>query len=119
MSAPVADTPDDTSRDSLAHLAQALQRFADERDWGPFHAPKNPASALVVEAGALLEPSQRLTEAQSRELPPDTKEAVALEMADVLLYLVQLANVLDVDLVDAAQRKMVINARKYPVVRMD
>ena len=90
--------------DSLAHLAQALQRFADERDWGPFHAPKNLASALVVEAG---------------ELPPETQEAVALEMADVLLYLVQLANVLDVDLVDAAQRKMVINARKYPVVRMD
>ena len=119
MSAPVADTPADTPRDSLAHLAQALQRFADERDWGPFHAPKNLASALVVEAGELLEPFQWLTEAQSRELPPDTKEAVALEMADVLLYLVQLANVLDVDLVDAAQRKMVINARKYPVVRMD
>ena len=103
--------------DSLAQLAQALQRFADARDWGPFHAPKNLASALVVEAGELLEPFQWLTEAQSRELPPDTKEAVALEMADVLLYLVQLANVLDVDLVDAAQRKMVINARKYPVVR--
>ena len=116
MSAPLAESPDDTSRDSLAHLAQALQRFADERDWGPFHAPKNLASALVVEAGELLEPFQWLTEAQSRELPPDTKEAVALEMADVLLYLVQLANVLDVDLVDAAQRKMVINARKYPAL---
>lgn len=117
MSAPVADTPDDTSRDSLAQLAQALQRFADERDWGQFHAPKNLASALVVEAGELLEPFQWLTEAQSRELPPETHEAVALEMADVLLYLVQLANALNVDLVDAAQRKMVINARKYPVDR--
>ena len=115
MSAPLADTPNDSPRDSLAQLAQALQRFADARDWGPFHAPKNLASALVVEAGELLEPFQWLTEAQSRELPPDTKEAVALEMADVLLYLVQLANVLNVDLVDAAQRKMVINARKYPV----
>lgn len=104
-------------RDSLAHLALALQRFADERNWAQFHAPKNLAAALVVEAGELLEPFQWLTEAQSRDLPPDTKEAVTLEMADVLLYLVQLANALDVDLVDAAQRKMVINARKYPVER--
>ena len=100
--------------DSLAQLAQALQRFAAERDWGQFHAPKNLASALVVEAAELLEPFQWLTEAQSRDLPPDTKEAVAQEMADVLLYLVQLSTALDVDLIDAAQRKMVINARKYP-----
>ena len=100
--------------DSLAQLAQALQRFAAERNWGQFHAPKNLASALVVEAAELLEPFQWLTEAQSRDLPPDTKEAVAQEMADVLLYLVQLSTALDVDLIDAAQRKMVINARKYP-----
>ena len=103
--------------DSLAQLAQALQRFAAERDWGQFHAPKNLASALVVEAAELLEPFQWLTEAQSRDLLPDTKEAVAQEMADVLLYLVQLSTALDVDLIDAAQRKMVINARKYPVDR--
>lgn len=103
-----------TMSDSLQHLAHALQRFADEREWGPFHAPKNLASALVVEAAELLEPFQWLTEAQSHDLPPDTREAVAMEMADVLLYLVQLANVLNVDLLDAAQRKMVINARKYP-----
>ena len=100
--------------DSLAQLAQALQRFAAERDWGQFHAPKNLASALVVEAAELLEPFQWLTEAQSRDLPPGTKEAVAQEMADVLLYLVQLSTALDVDLIDAAQRKMVMNARKYP-----
>ena len=101
--------------DSLDQLAQALQQFADAREWGPFHSPKNLASALVVEAGELLEPFQWLTEAQSRALPADIKEAVAMEMADVLLYLVQLGNALDVDLVAAAQRKMVINARKYPV----
>jgi len=100
--------------DSLQQMSLRLRAFARARDWGRFHAPKNLASALVVEAGELLEPFQWLTEAQSRDLPPDTKEAVAQEMADVLLYLVQLSTALDVDLIDAAQRKMVINARKYP-----
>ncbi|HYR24543.1 MAG TPA: nucleotide pyrophosphohydrolase [Aquabacterium sp.] len=101
--------------DRLQQLAQAQQRFADERAWGPFHSPKNLASALAVEAAELLEPFQWLTEDQSRTLSPEQKQAVTHEMADVLLYLVQLANVLDVDLIEAAQRKMEINARKYPV----
>jgi len=99
---------------TLSELAQRLQTFADERHWAPFHSPKNLASALVVESGELLEHFQWLTEAQSRELNPEQREAVALEMADVLLYLVQLATSLNVDLLDAAQRKMVMNAVKYP-----
>lgn len=100
--------------DSLAHLAQRLQAFADARDWGRFHSPKNLASALVVEAGELLEPFQWLTEQQSRELPADVKQAVALEMADVLLYLVQLGNQLGVDVVEAAHRKVEINEGRFP-----
>lgn len=100
--------------DSLAHLAQRLQAFADARDWGRFHSPKNLASALVVEAGELLEPFQWLTEQQSRELPAATKDAVALEMADVLLYLVQLGNQLGVDVVEAAHRKIQINEGRFP-----
>lgn len=99
---------------TLAQLAQRLQTFADERDWAPFHAPKNLASALVVEAGELLEHFQWLTEQQSRELSDEQREAVALEMADVLLYLVQLATSLKVDLLEVAERKMVLNAIKYP-----
>jgi len=100
---------------TLAQLAQRLQQFADERDWAPFHAPKNLASALIVEAGELLEHFQWLTEEQSRQLDGEAKQAVAHEMADVLLYLVQLATQLDVDLMGAAVEKMAINARKYPV----
>jgi dCTP diphosphatase len=100
--------------DSLQHLAQRLQQFADARAWGPFHSPKNLAMALTVEASELQEHFQWLTEAQSRELGAPQREAVALEMADVLLYLVQLATKLDVDLLDAARRKMVLNALKYP-----
>jgi NTP pyrophosphatase (non-canonical NTP hydrolase) len=104
------------SADSLSQLQQALRDFAQARQWGPFHAPKNLASALVVEAGELLEPFQWLTEAQSRALAPEVHEAVRLEMADVLLYLVQLADSLQVDLVQAANDKMRINEARFPVV---
>ncbi len=70
---------------------------------------------MIVEAGELLEHFQWLTEDQSRQLGPEQKQAVAHEMADGLLYLVQLSSALGIDLMDAAQRKMVINAQKYPV----
>ena len=101
--------------DALQPLAQRLEQFAQARDWQQFHSPKNLASALVVEAGELLEHFQWLTEEQSRNLESDKKQAVAHEMADVLLYLVQLSSALGIDLMDAAQRKMEINAQKYPV----
>jgi dCTP diphosphatase len=100
--------------DDIQQLAHSLQAFADARQWGPFHSPKNLASALIVEAGELLEHFQWLTEAQSRQLDAAQREAVALEMADVLLYLVQLSSAVGVDLMDAARRKMVLNALKYP-----
>jgi NTP pyrophosphatase (non-canonical NTP hydrolase) len=103
--------------DSLQQLSQSLQQFADARDWGQFHSPKNLASALIVEAGELLEHFQWLTEAQSRELDADKKQAVAHEMADVLLYLVQLSSGLGIDLLQAAREKMLLNAQKYPVDR--
>ncbi|WP_374594860.1 nucleotide pyrophosphohydrolase [Aquabacterium sp.] len=105
--------------DSLAQLAARLQAFAEARDWGRFHAPKNLAAALVVEAGELLEPFQWLTEAESRALSAEQTEAVALEMADVLLYLVQLGNQLGVDVVDAAWRKLAINEGRFPVPGSD
>lgn len=101
--------------DSLDQLAQRLQAFAQARDWGQFHSPKNLASALIVEAGELLEHFQWLTEDQSRNLDPGKKQEVAFEMADVLLYLIQMGNELGVDLVDAAQRKFDLNEQKYPV----
>ena len=107
-----------TSGDSaseLTTLARRLAEFARERDWDQFHSPKNLAMALAGEAGELLEHYQWLTEAQSSELPAGTKDAVALEMADVLLYLVRLADKSGIDLLDAAHRKIALNALKYPV----
>ena len=103
--------------DPLRELAQALRRFADDRDWDQFHAPKNLATALSVEAAELLEHFQWIGEDESRRLAPETLAKVGEEMADVLLYLVRLADKLDVDLVQAAQRKMQLNAQKYPVER--
>jgi NTP pyrophosphatase (non-canonical NTP hydrolase) len=100
---------------NLTQLRDALRKFADERDWDQYHSPKNLASALAVEAAELLERFQWLTEDQSRKLPPEELQKVREEMADVLNYLVRLADKLDVNLLEAAREKIEINAKKYPV----
>lgn len=104
-----------TLTDPLLALRDELRRFAAERDWEQFHSPKNLAAALAVEAAELLEPFQWLTEEESRRLTPEQAAAVKEEMADVLLYLVRLADKLGVDLGEAAREKMRRNAEKYPV----
>jgi NTP pyrophosphatase (non-canonical NTP hydrolase) len=101
--------------EGLAGLRNALRQFAAERDWDQFHSPKNLASALAVEAAELLERFQWLTEDQSRNLPPVELARVREEMADVLNYLVRLADKLDVNLLEAARDKIIHNAHKYPV----
>ena len=105
-------------RQDIAELSERLAEFARRRDWEQFHSPKNLSMALAGEAGELLEHFQWLTEAQSRALPADKKEAVALEMADIFIYLLRLAERLDIDLVDAAWRKMAINEQRYPAERV-
>ena len=101
----------------LTALQARLRAFAAERQWQPFHTPKNLAMALAGEAGEVIEHFQWLTAEQSMALPPATREEVALELADVLLYLVRLGDVLGIELADAARRKMVLNAQRYPVER--
>ena len=101
--------------DPILRLRDQLRQFAAERDWDQFHSPKNLAAALSVEAAELLEPFQWLSEEQSRTLPPESLEQVTHELADVFLYLIRLADRLEVDLVAAATRKIELNARKYPV----
>ena len=101
--------------DPILRLRDQLRQFAAERDWDQFHSPKNLAAALSVEAAELLEPFQWLSEEQSRLLPPESLEKVTQELADVFLYLIRLADRLNVDLVAAAARKIELNARKYPV----
>jgi NTP pyrophosphatase (non-canonical NTP hydrolase) len=98
----------------IERLTARLREFATQRDWDQFHSPKNLAGALAVEAGEVLECFQWLTERDSATLDADRRERVALELADVLLYLIRLADKLDVDLIAAADRKIAINEKKYP-----
>jgi NTP pyrophosphatase (non-canonical NTP hydrolase) len=101
--------------DSLILLRDALREFAAAREWEQFHSPRNLATALAVEAAELLEPFQWLTDEESRNLPPEKRTAVEHELADVLLYLIRLADKLDVDLERVAHAKIALNAGKYPV----
>ena len=96
----------------LNRLAARLQAFAQERDWEQFHTPKNLAMALSVEAGELLELFQWLTLEQSGRITatPAGAERVREELADVLIYLVRLADVLSVDLEAAVEAKLKVNA---------
>ena len=99
----------------LEQLRESVEKFAAERDWDQFHTPKNLSMALAGEAGELLEVFQWLTADQSQNLDPTGKERAAEEMADVLIYLVRLADKLDIDLVAAAQNKVRLNEERYPV----
>ncbi|MCU0836842.1 MAG: nucleotide pyrophosphohydrolase [Chromatiaceae bacterium] len=100
--------------DSLDALNERLLRFARERDWEQFHSPKNLAMALAGECGELIEHFQWLTEAQSAGLPSEKKQAVAEEMADILIYLIRLSERLGVNLIGAAYEKIAINEARYP-----
>lgn len=99
---------------TLQSLTLALRRFAAVRDWDQFHSPKNLAAALAVEAAELLEHFQWLTEEQSRNLSADKRAAVSHEIADVLLYLLQIADKLEIDVVAAANEKLALNDARYP-----
>jgi NTP pyrophosphatase (non-canonical NTP hydrolase) len=98
----------------LEQVRQRLRDFARARDWQQFHSPKNLSMALIVEAAELVEHFQWLTQAESARLDPKTFEAVEQEIADVFLYLVRLSDLLGIDLLNAAERKIALNERKYP-----
>lgn len=99
----------------LSELGDVVRQFAADRNWDQFHSPKNLASALIVEAAELLEHFQWLQEAESSQLDTLKLNEVRDEMADVLIYLVRLADKLDVDLIAAAKNKIVRNGEKYPI----
>ncbi len=99
---------------TIDELSRALRLFADERDWNRYHSPKNLAMALSVEVAELVEHFQWLSQEESRQLPPACGAAVREELADVFIYLVRLADRLNVDLLAAATDKMILNAKKYP-----
>jgi NTP pyrophosphatase (non-canonical NTP hydrolase) len=101
-------------QNDLTEIREIMRQFVSERDWDQFHTPKNLATALSVEASELLEPFQWLVSGDKNELDEAKLTAIRYEMADVLVYLVRLADKLDVDLFQAVQEKMVLNRAKYP-----
>jgi NTP pyrophosphatase (non-canonical NTP hydrolase) len=102
----------------LTELKERLRVFVAERDWDQFHSPKNLAMALSVEAAELVELFQWLTEVESVTLDAERRQRAADELADVLVYLVQIADRLDIDLLQAAGEKLERNAVKYPAERV-
>ena len=98
----------------LDKLRSRLDAFARDRDWEQFHSPKNLAMALSVEVAEIAEHFQWLTEEQSRDLGAAKRAEVEQELADVLIYLVRLADQLGIDLLEAAQRKLAVNEARYP-----
>jgi len=101
--------------DSLNELKQKLEDFVAERDWAQFHSPKNLAMAMIVEAAELVEHFQWNTEAESHELSAEKREQVGHELADTFVYLLRISQVLNIDLIEAANNKIALNAIKYPV----
>ncbi len=104
--------------DRLEALRDRLREFVRERDWEQFHSPKNLAMAMIVEAAELVEHFQWATEQESRELSAEKRERVAHELADTFVYLLRIADVLEIDLIDAANAKIDLNAKKYPVEKV-
>ena len=103
------------SSSDLNTLKQCLREFAEVRDWDQFHSPKNLSMALSAEVAEIVEHFQWLTEEQSKNLPKDKLAEVETELADTLIYLIRLADKLDINLITAAQNKIDVNERKYPV----
>lgn len=107
--------PDNTT--TLATLKEAVRRFAAEREWEPFHSPKNLVMGLAVEAAELMEHFLWMENEASRQVVHDLAQLgeVADEMADVAVYLLNLSLTLGIDLSDAVLAKIAKNAAKYPV----
>lgn len=98
----------------LRELQIALRRFAEERQWQQFHTPKNLAASISIEAAELLEHFQWLTDEQSAQIPQERLQLVGHEIADVLIYLLQISDKLGIAPIQAAMQKLEINAAKYP-----
>lgn len=101
--------------DSLLILRQRINAFVEARDWAQFHSPKNLAMSMIVEAAEVVEHFQWMTEQESRQLDTETKEKVGQELADTFVYLMRIAEVCGIDLIQATNAKIDLNAQKYPV----
>jgi NTP pyrophosphatase (non-canonical NTP hydrolase) len=102
----------------IAAIQKAVRDFRDARDWRQFHSPKNLSMSIAIEAAELMEHFQWLTTAQAAALPQEdsaARQAIAEELADVLIYCFSLADVLEFDVAEIVLDKLVRNAEKYPI----
>ena len=99
----------------LNELLDEIRKFNNDREWAQFHSPKNLATSVLIEAAELAEIFQWLTEAESRKLDEKAMIDAEEEIADVFIYLLNLADKLGIDPVEASHRKILKNGRKYPV----
>jgi NTP pyrophosphatase (non-canonical NTP hydrolase) len=99
-------------------IKKQVRQFVAEREWDQFHSPKNLSMALIVEAAEMVEHFQWLTEEQSCNLTLEQLSEVELELADIQVYLISLAEKLQLDLIAAVEKKLVLNARKYPAAQV-
>ena len=99
-------------------IKKKVRQFVVERDWDQFHSPKNLSMALIVEAAEMVEHFQWLTGEQSSNLPPEKLAEVEQELADIQVYLISLAEKLQLDLITAVEKKLILNAQKYPVEKV-
>jgi NTP pyrophosphatase (non-canonical NTP hydrolase) len=106
------------SATELNQLSEALRAFAIERDWEQFHTPKNLSMAIMVEAAELAEHFLWTDSPSFEALSAAKRDEVELEIADVFLYLLRMSQILHVDLLAAARRKLEINEIKYPADRV-
>ena len=103
------------SSPDLNELKQRIRDFAEAREWDQFHSPKNLSMALSAEVAEIVEHFQWLTQEQSSNLPQKKLDEVETELADTLIYLIRLADKLDIDLLQAAKNKIEVNEKKYPI----
>lgn len=101
--------------DQLEQLRERLAKFASDRDWDQFHSPKNLSMALIAEAAELVEHFQWLSEEDSKNLDAARQKEVSMELADIFIFLIRVADKLGVDLADAAWEKIETNEARYPV----
>ncbi len=105
------------SESDFDRIRRRVREFVVERDWDQFHSPKNLSMALIVEAAELVEHFQWLTEEQSNNLSPEKLAEVEQELADIQIYLFSIAAKLNLDLISAVDKKLALNAQKYPLDR--
>ncbi len=104
---------------TIAELKKLMEDFVTEREWQPFHDPKNLSMSIAIEAAELMEHFQWLTNHEAGDIrdSPDDMQQVREELADVVAFVLSFANALDIDISNALRDKMVKNAEKYPAER--